>query len=123
MIEIIREFVIAEQARGQFELLFGPGGSWSRLFAKRPGFRGTTLLRDTEDVRRYLAVEIWDTTAQRDHSVEECQTELKNLEAEIADWAESQAHLGVFRVQAEATVYARKQGRPRKTGRPLRGST
>ena len=122
MIEIIREFQIADQACGKFELVFGPGGAWSKLYAKRPGFRGITLLRDTDNARRYLTVEIWDTTAQRDHSVEICQSELKNLEAEIADWADSQTHLGVFRLQAEATVYARKPGRRIAQGKPRRGS-
>ena len=48
MVEIVWEFVVKEEARGQFELAYGPGGAWSKLFARCPGFRGTTLLRDKE---------------------------------------------------------------------------
>ena len=49
MIEIVWEYVVKEEARGQFELAYGPGGAWSKLFARCPGFRGTTLLRDTKN--------------------------------------------------------------------------
>ncbi len=57
MVEIVWEFVVKEEARGQFELAYGPGGAWSKLFARYPGFRGTTLLRDTENPRRYLTID------------------------------------------------------------------
>jgi hypothetical protein len=36
MIEIVWEFVVKEEARGQFELAYGPGGAWSKLFARWP---------------------------------------------------------------------------------------
>ena len=54
MIEIVWEFVVKEEAQGQFELAYGPGGAWSKVFAKGPSFRGTTLLRDTKNQRRYI---------------------------------------------------------------------
>ncbi|MBN1811377.1 MAG: antibiotic biosynthesis monooxygenase [Anaerolineae bacterium] len=66
MIEIIQDFVVKEHVGGQFELLFGQGGAWSSLFTRCPGFRGTTLLRDIEDPRRYLAVEFWEKEGQRE---------------------------------------------------------
>ena len=113
MIEIVREFVVKEGSRGPFELAYGPGGAWSKLFDRCRGFRGTTLLRDTRDPRRYLTIEVWDTAAQREEVLTERQAEYATLEASLADWIESQTEVGVFRVQAEATVRPRGRARSR----------
>jgi heme-degrading monooxygenase HmoA len=112
MVEIVYEFVVQEEARGQFELLYGPGGAWSKLFAGCPGFRGTTLLRDTENLRRYLAIDLWDTKAQRAQALAEHEVAYAELEAALNDWTVSKTKTGVFRVQAEATV--RPRGRARR---------
>ena len=55
MVEIVWEFVVREETRGQFELAYGPGGAWSKLFARCLGFRGTTLLRDTNRLLKNAA--------------------------------------------------------------------
>jgi hypothetical protein len=89
MIEVVWEFIVKEEARGQFELAYGPGGAWSNLCARSPGFRGTTLLRDTNDPQRYLAFDFWDTMAQREQMLVERQAEYADLEAAFADWTES----------------------------------
>jgi heme-degrading monooxygenase HmoA len=115
MVEIVWEFIAKEEARGKFELAYGPGGAWSRLFAPCPGFRGITLLRDTEDPRRYLAIEWWDTEAQREQALAARREEYANLDAALALWCESRVEVGVFRVLAEATV--RPQGRAGRRGR------
>ena len=75
MIEIVCEFVVKEDAQGQFELAYGPGGAWSKLFARCPGFRGTTLLRDMKRPQRYLTIDFWDTNAQREDVLTERKTE------------------------------------------------
>ena len=99
-------------ARGQFELAYGPGGAWSKLFARCPGLRGTTLLRDTQDPQRYLMIDVWNTLDQREQALAEHQAEYADLETALAGWTESRNELGVFRVRAEATV--RPQGRSRR---------
>jgi heme-degrading monooxygenase HmoA len=116
MIEIVWEFVVKEEARGQFELAYGPGGAWSKLFARCPGFRGTTLLRDTKNPRRYLTIEFWDTVAQREQMLAERKAEYSNLDAAFADWTESKTEVGIFRVLAEATVHPRGRARRGKAG-------
>jgi hypothetical protein len=116
MIEIVWEFAVTEAARGQFELSFGPGGTWSRLFRDCPGFRGTTLLRDTERPGHYLAVEIWDGSTQREAALASRAAEYARLEASLACWTESRSEVGVFRVLAEATVRPRGHARQRRPG-------
>jgi hypothetical protein len=113
MIEIVCEFVVKEEARGPFELAYGPGGAWSNLFAGCPGFRGTTLLRDTNDLRRYLTVDVWDTEALRAQTLAECSDDYAALEAAFEAWTEARTELGTFRVQAEATVRPRGSVRRR----------
>jgi hypothetical protein len=68
LVEIINEFIVKEDARGHFELAYGPGGAWSNLFGRSSGFRGTTVLCDTENPRRYLIIDLWDTVEQIKHS-------------------------------------------------------
>jgi heme-degrading monooxygenase HmoA len=122
MVEIVWEFVVKEEARGQFELAYGPGGAWSKLFARYPGFRGTTLLRDTKNPRRYLTIEFWETGAQREQVLAEHKAEYSNLDAAFADWTESRTEVGVFRVLAEATVRPRGRAGRTKAGEAGRRS-
>jgi heme-degrading monooxygenase HmoA len=122
MIEIVWEFVVKEEARGQFELAYGPGGAWSKLFARCPGFRGTTLMRDTKNPRRYLTIDFWDTEAQREQMLAERKTEYSNLHATFGDWTESKIEVGIFRVLAEATVHPRGSARRSKAGEARRRS-
>lgn len=113
MIEIVCEFVVKQEARGQFELAYGPGGAWSKLFAKSAGFRGTTLLRDTKNPRRYLTIDFWDTEGQRDQMLAERQAEYAGLQATLAVWTDSKTEVGVYRALAEATVRPRGSARRR----------
>jgi hypothetical protein len=112
MVEVVWEYIVRDQARGQFELAFGPGGVWSKLFAKSPGFRGTTLMRDLKNTRRYLVIELWNDETRRVGSIAEQQAEYTELQNVFDEWAESKIELGMFSVRAEATVRPRgKAGR------------
>ena len=122
MVEIIWEFVVKEEARGQFELAYGPGGAWSKLFARCPGFRGTTVLRDTKNPRRYLTIDLWETGAQREQALAERKAEYSDLEAAFGEWTESKTEVGIFSVLAEATVHPCGRARRTKAGEAGRRS-
>jgi heme-degrading monooxygenase HmoA len=122
MIEIVWEFIVKEEARGQFELAYGPGGAWSKLFARCQGFRGTTLLRDTKDPRRYLTIDLWDSEDKREQMLAERKDEYANLEADFANWVVSKTELGIFRVQAEATVHPHGKTQRSRAGATRRRS-
>jgi len=117
MVEIVWEFVVKEEARGQFELAYGPGGAWSKLFARCPGFRGTTLLRDTKNPRRYLMIDLWESGALREQALAERKAEYSDLEAAFGEWIESKTEVGIFTVRAEATV--RPRGRAGRSSRRI----
>ena len=120
MIEIICEFVVKEETRGRFELAYGPGGAWSKLFARSPGFRGTTLLRDTKNPRRYLTIDLWQTGAHREQALAERKAEYSDLEAAFGEWTESKTEVGIFSVLAEATVRPRGRAGRSKAGEARR---
>ncbi len=127
MIEIVYEFLIKEGASGQFELLYGPGGAWSKLFAQWSGFRGTTVLRDANNPRRYLTIDLWETVGQWEQALSERETEYTDLETTFGEWVESKIEVGTFRVLAQATVRSQSRvGRSkagevrRRNRRPIR---
>jgi heme-degrading monooxygenase HmoA len=118
MIQYVQEITVKEAARGLFELSYGPGGAWSRLFAQAPGFRGITLLRDTADADRYLAFESWDTAAHREQALRDHEEAYAALAAYLAEWTSAVTNLGAFQVRAEGTVrpQARSPGRRSRGG-------
>lgn len=104
MIQVLWEFVVKEDARRRFELAYGPGGEWSKLFARSVGYRGTTLLQDLAHPGRYLTIDLWDSEAQRTQFLAERRTQVETLDGVFAQWTESEFELGTFRMLAQATV-------------------
>ena len=113
MVEIVWEFIVKDGAQGKFELVFGPGGAWGNLYAPCLGFRGTTVMRDTGDPRRYLAVEVWDTEVQRDASHVGNKTQAAVLETTLDQLTVSRTEIGTFSVLAQAGV--RPLGKTRRS--------
>jgi heme-degrading monooxygenase HmoA len=123
MIEVIWEYVVDEGAKDQFELAYGPGGAWGKLFSEQPGYRGTTLLRESQDRRKYLTVDFWDSEAIREKMLVEREEEYENLLATFEDWTESKREVGVFRVLAEGTIRPKISTRHDKTKKSRRRSS
>ncbi len=102
MIQVVWEFVVREEARSRFERAYGPGGDWHRLFAGYPGFRGTTLLRESANPRRYLTIDRWETNRHRKEMRARAKAEYSKLDAVLRDWTESEAEVGIYTVVADA---------------------
>lgn len=107
MIQIVWRYVVREERRGEFELAYGPGGAWHRLFGEVPGYRGTVLLHDARDPRRYLTVDTWDGEAERDAFLAAHRDAYAALDASFAAWTEAEEEVGVFHFLAEAAVRPR----------------
>ena len=107
MIEIVHAYVVKTDGRGRFELSYGPGGAWSKLFASCQGFLGITVLRDNVDPQRYLTIEVWNSEAQRKQALAERQTAYAELKSTLGEWIESMQEIGVYSVLAEAGVRRR----------------
>ena len=112
MIEVLWEIAVNDAARARFELIFGPGGAWSKLAAASGGFRGTTLLCDAAAPQRYLVIEVWDEETDRAEMEAAHPGELAALEAAFAECGASRRRLGVFTLRSQAAVrpLGRKRG-------------
>ncbi|WP_119065792.1 hypothetical protein [Aggregatilinea lenta] len=115
MIEVVWEILVKQKGQGKLELVYGPGGAWSKLIGKSPGFRGTTVLHDTHNGQRYLIIDLWDTELQQEQALSEHAEGYARLNTDLENWTESRLELGVFRVRAEATV--RPHGNPSRRSR------
>ncbi len=104
MIQKIREFVLRDAMADHFEMSFGPGGAWSKMYSAASGFQGVSLLEDTENPRRYLVVEVWESIESRAMAVANKQSEFDELQDNLASWSESISKIGIFRIQAEGNV-------------------
>lgn len=116
MIEIVREMIVKPEAQGQLELVYGPGGAWSKLFGQSSGFRGATLLQDLHNPQRYLVFDLWDSEDQQAQALRDRADEYAKLNADLDQWTASRVELGVFRMRAEATVRPRGKASRRNRG-------
>jgi len=120
MIQIAWRYEVKQESRGKFELAYGPGGAWSTLFARAPGYRGTALLRDTENPRSYLTIDAWDTEEHHQDFLDQHQEEYAALDAAFSELVDSEVKVGAYKLLAEATVRPTPRSGSRRTSPPRR---
>lgn len=59
MVQLVWEFIAREGKLAEFERHYASDGTWTQLFRRGAGFRGTALLRDTRLAGRYLTIDSW----------------------------------------------------------------
>ncbi len=96
MIQIVWEFIVKAEATPQFQRTYGPDGDWARLFRQYPGYRGTSLLRDAANPRRFLTIDHWETQQHVFQMRDGSTSEYSRLAVLLADLTESERELGVF---------------------------
>ena len=120
MIQIVWQYEVKEESRGKFELAYGPGGAWSSLFARAPGYRGTALLRDTADPRRYLTIDAWDTEDQYQDFLSRQRNAYEAMDSGFRELIVSEIRVGAFKLLAEATVRPAPKAGKSQTSRSRR---
>jgi heme-degrading monooxygenase HmoA len=113
MIQIVWEFIVKEATVDRFLRAYGPDGAWSRLFQEYPGFLGTTLLRDEENPRRFLTIDIWETGSQHKRMLTHAKAQYSDLDEALADLTESEDEIGIFETLPNVSVRA-SQREPRQ---------
>ncbi|MDD5582912.1 MAG: hypothetical protein PHS99_06840 [Candidatus Marinimicrobia bacterium] len=111
MIEHISEYILKPDYRQRFELLFGPGGQWDKLFSRCEGYKGTTVLRDTENPNRLLIFDLWTSVEHRIFAIKTQEKLYSNVELLFQEWAVSKTDWGIFKIQAESSVRSRPKKR------------
>jgi heme-degrading monooxygenase HmoA len=101
VIRVVWEFVVRADAAQRFLRAYGPDGDWGRLFAAHDGFRGTVLLRDLSQPRRYLTVDSWDSAEHRAAMLVAAREEYERLDRSCEELTESERDVGTFAVDGE----------------------
>jgi heme-degrading monooxygenase HmoA len=96
VIQVVWEFVVKASALDEFQRAYGPKGPWSRLFQAYPGYRGTTLLRDTENSSRFITIDVWASRPQRDRMLTEAKSEYAAIDRLLAELTERENEIGIF---------------------------
>ncbi len=55
------EYEVRPERLDEFVALYGPEGSWVRLFERHEGYERTQLLRDRASPVRFLTIDLWAT--------------------------------------------------------------
>jgi heme-degrading monooxygenase HmoA len=96
VIYIVWRFTAKPASVADFERHYGSEGSWAQLFRRSPGYRGTTLLRDSAAKNRYLLWDCWDSGASFESFKEEHGADYAVLDKQCEALTEEETKIGVF---------------------------
>jgi heme-degrading monooxygenase HmoA len=96
MVRFVWEFVARADRVSEFEKHYAGSGAWAQLFGRSEGFRGTQLLRDAENSRRFLTVDSWDNAAAFAAMRERFGNEYAELDRVCENFTESERRIGEF---------------------------
>ncbi|HEX9760556.1 MAG TPA: antibiotic biosynthesis monooxygenase [Candidatus Acidoferrales bacterium] len=99
MIQILWEYEVKPGKEVAFETHYTSLGTWSQLFQKAHGYRGTVLLRDAKRPARYVSVDIWSDREAYDTFRREFADEYEKIDALCAGLTDSEREIGIFEVQ------------------------
>lgn len=101
MLVIVWEFRVKAGREAEFERRYGPEGDWAQLFRRSPAYRGTELLRDPTQPRRYLSVDRWESAAAFEACKQENAQAYAALDRECEELTEAERCLGRFAITGE----------------------
>jgi hypothetical protein len=96
MVHIAWEFLVRADRLPEFERHYSGVGPWAQLFGKTRDFRGTALLRDTEDPRHFLTIDSWDSVVAQVRMREQFHDEYSRLDQACEELTESERRFGAF---------------------------
>ena len=96
MIFIVWRFAAKPGRVGEFERHYNADGMWAQLFRRSPGFRGTTLLRDSTAPNRYLLWDCWDSLTSFEQFKRHHGADYAALDKQCEELTEEETRVGVF---------------------------
>jgi len=96
MVRFIWEFIARADKVKEFERSYSGTGPWAELFRKSAGYRGTLLLRDAENPRRFLTIDGWESAAAQRALRQHFAKEYEELDRACDALTESERSIGVF---------------------------
>jgi len=96
MVHIVWEFRVRPEKRSAFETRYSSEGTWVVLFRRSQDFLGTSLIRDTDDLNRYLTIDRWTTLGAYDSFRESTKEEYAALDAACEELTVEERLIGRF---------------------------
>jgi heme-degrading monooxygenase HmoA len=96
VIFIVWRFTATPTRTAEFESHYRSEGSWAQLFRRSNGYRGTTLLRDSDAVNGYLLWDCWDSLASFDRFKRDHGADYAALDKQCEQLTDEETKLGIF---------------------------
>lgn len=96
MFIVIWEYHVKSEHLAEFEEIYSADGAWTKLFQKGEGYRGTELLRDGEQPRRYVTIDRWASSEHYRKFRAERAAEYTELDTRCAGLTERELSLGTW---------------------------
>ena len=79
-----------------FENAYGPNGAWAQFFRQGQGYIGTELLRDVDEVDRYIVIDRWESAEAYTAFLSEYRDEYLRRSDESRFYYVQELRLGTF---------------------------
>ena len=96
MIYVLWEFIVPPVQRAAFEAAYKPDGVWATLFRRDPAYHETVLIQDSEQVGRYLTVDVWEDKDSYLRFKDRFATEYERIDEECEELTASERRVGIF---------------------------
>jgi len=93
---ILWEFIVAAGREEAFAREYGPEGCWVRFFRQSQEYRGTELVRDVQNRRRYLTMDLWKSRSAYELFCEQESDMYSALDKVCEAFTENETLLGRF---------------------------
>jgi heme-degrading monooxygenase HmoA len=99
MLQIVWEFHARPERLAEFEVHYGPQGSWAQLFRKGAGYQQTLMWRDTKDRNRFLVIDIWERAESFAAFKQQFKADYEALDKRCEELTVVESHIGNFEAQ------------------------
>ena len=99
---VIWEFEVAEDARPDFEKIYGQHGTWVQFFLQDAAFLGTELLRDLSVAGRYITTDRWQSREAYECFRLKNAEEYRKLDNRFSEFTCKESVIGQFMVVVDS---------------------
>ena len=91
------KYEVFEYFRDDFISAYSDTGEWSELFAKCPGYLGTKLIVDVQNMAEFITIDYWATEADFKNMMSLIDNDYRALDKKCGKFTKSETHIGYFR--------------------------
>ena len=103
MYVIIWEYYVKAHYTAEFQKIYGESGAWVELFQRENGYLGTELVRDANNLRRYMTIDRWVSVLDYESFLSKWRKEYEKLDAECEALIEREFLLGKWESISDET--------------------